>query len=94
MSPRYLHWLFEPTNETVNQFVFNQRLNLCARDLLNPRMQHRKLADIALFWGFSDATHFSKRFKLQYGVSPRAFRKEKLSLPTNRHQVQKPFNSV
>jgi len=93
MSPRYLHWLFEPTDETVNQYIFKQRLDLCARDLLNPRMQNRKLSDIALFWGFSDATHFSKRFKQQYGVSPRSFRKEMLSMPLNR-RVQKPVTSA
>jgi len=94
MSPRYLHWLFESTDETVNQYIFHQRLDLCARDLLNPRMQHRKLSDIALSWGFSDATHFSKRFKQEYGVSPRAFRKEMSSLPLNRHRVQKPVEST
>ena len=93
MSPRYLHWLFEPTDETVNQYIFKQRLDLCARDLLNPRMQNRKLSDIGLFWGFSDATHFSKRFKQQYGVSPRSFRKEMLSMPLNR-RVQKPVTSA
>ena len=83
MSLRYLHWLFKSTNETVNRYIFHQRLDLCARDLLNPRMKYRKIADIAFCWGFSDATHFSKRFKQQYGLSPRAFREEMLSLPSN-----------
>lgn len=80
MSTRYLHWLFKATNETVNQYIFHQRLNLCARDLMNPHMKHRKLIDIAFFWGFLDASHFSKRFKQQYGMSPRFFR-EKMHRP-------------
>ncbi len=76
MSTRYLHWLFQSANETVNQYIFRQRLNLCARDLMNPHMKHRKLIDIAFFWGFLDASHFSKRFKQQYGMSPRLFREK------------------
>jgi len=79
MSSRYLHWLFEPTNETVTQYVYRQRLDLCVRDLLNPRMQGRKIADIAYFWGFQDATHFSKRFKQRFGMSPRYFRDRMLN---------------
>lgn len=76
MSTRYLHWLFEPINETVKQYIFHQRLNFCARDLMNPHMKHRKLIDIAFFWGFQDATHFSKRFKQQFGMPPRVFREK------------------
>ncbi|MBI2969720.1 MAG: helix-turn-helix domain-containing protein [Gammaproteobacteria bacterium] len=76
MSSRYLHWLFHSANDTVKQFVFRQRLDFCVRDLLNPRMRHRKISDIALSWGFQDATHFSKRFKQQYAMSPREFREK------------------
>lgn len=76
MSSRYLHWLFESENETVKQYVFRQRLEFCARDLLNPRMRNRKISDIAYYWGFHDATHFNKRFKQQYDVSPSTFREK------------------
>ena len=76
MSLRYLHWLFHSADETVKQYVFRQRLNFCAIDLLNPRMRHRKISDIAFYWGFSDTAHFNKRFKQQYHVSPNAFRNQ------------------
>ena len=80
ISLRYVHWLFEPTNETVTQYIIQQRLDFCARDLLNPHMNYRKLSDIAYSWGFKDVTHFSKRFKQRYDLTPRAFR-EDVSLP-------------
>ena len=76
MSLRYLHWLFGSTGETVKQHIFRQRLECCARDLLNPRMMRRKIADIAFHWGFQDPAHFNKRFKQEYQLSPGAFRKK------------------
>lgn len=76
MSLRYLHWLFNSTGETVKQHIFRQRLECCARDLLNPRMMPRKIADIAFHWGFQDLAHFNKRFKQEYQLTPGAFRKK------------------
>jgi AraC-like DNA-binding protein len=74
MSVRYLQWLFHSSNETVKQYILSQRLDVCIRDLTDPHMKHRKLSDIAFYWGFKDATHFSKRFKQRYGMSPRSYR--------------------
>ncbi len=76
MSPRYLHWLFNANEDedTVKQYIFHQRLDLCARDLSNPHMKHRKISDIAFYWGFQDTAHFNKRFKQQHQLSPGAFR--------------------
>ena len=76
MSSRYLHWLFNANEDedTVKQYIFHQRLDLCARDLSNPHMKHRKISDIAFYWGFQDTAHFNKRFKQQHQLSPGAFR--------------------
>ncbi|MBI2994750.1 MAG: helix-turn-helix domain-containing protein [Gammaproteobacteria bacterium] len=74
MSLRYLHWLFKSSEETVTEYIIRNRLEHCVRDISNPKMLHRKLADIAMFWGFSDATHFSKRFKQEFAISPKAYR--------------------
>ena len=78
MSSRYLHWLFsaDPDDDTVQQYIFRQRLDLCARDLSNPHMRNRKISDIAFYWGFQDTAHFNKRFKQQYELSPGAFREK------------------
>ena len=78
MSSRYLHWLFNANadGDTVKQYIFRQRLDFCARDLLNPHMKNRKISDIAFYWGFQDSAHFNKRFKQQYAMSPSAFREK------------------
>ena len=81
MSSRYLHWLFnaDADDDTVKQYIFRQRLDLCARDLSNPHMRNRKISDIAFYWGFQDTAHFNKRFKQLYNLSPGAFREKALN---------------
>lgn len=78
MSIRYVHWLFKATGITVFQYVVQQRLLRCRRDLENPRMQGRKIVDIAYSAGFQNATHFARRFRDEFGISPREFRASSL----------------
>ena len=70
ISLRYLHWLFASTGKTALQYLQEERLLRCRRDLENPAMLHRTISDIALCWGFSNPTHFARRFKQRYGVCP------------------------
>lgn len=79
ISTRYLHWLFHQAGETVMQYIVSLRLDFCARDLSNLNMAQRKISDIAYFWGFQDTAHFNKRFKLQFNMSPGAFRQRILA---------------
>lgn len=75
MSLRYLHKLFEETEESVSEYIIKQRLERCAQDISNPNMKGRRIYDIAYSWGFQDTTHFNKRFKRQYLMSPSEYRK-------------------
>lgn len=77
ISLRYLHWLFEPTGTTVLQHVIRERLLRCRRELLNPAMEKRTIKEIAYSWGFQNCTHFSRRFKDEFGVTPHEMRAEK-----------------
>jgi AraC-like DNA-binding protein len=79
ISVRYLHCLFEPEGTTVLQYVIKERLVRCRRELLNPVMAHRTITDIAFSWGFQNSTHFSRRFKDEFGLSPHEFRNEACS---------------
>ncbi|MEM7280290.1 MAG: helix-turn-helix domain-containing protein [Pseudomonadota bacterium] len=79
ISLRYLHWLFESTNKTASQYILEQRLARCRRDLMNPLMLDRTIGSIALSWGFNDPTHFSRCFKRVYGKSPRELRSKALN---------------
>jgi AraC-like DNA-binding protein len=79
ISVRYLHCLFEPEGTTMVQYVIKKRLVRCRRDLLNPVMAHRTITDIAFSWGFQNSTHFSRRFKDEFGLSPQEFRNDACS---------------
>ncbi len=70
ISVRYLHSLFEPQGTTVFQYVIKERLLHCRRDLSNPLMSRRTITDIAFSWGFQSSTHFSRRFRDEFGMSP------------------------
>ena len=74
ISLRYLHWLFQSTNNTANEYILEERLARCRRDLMNPLMLERNIEDIAFSWGFNDPTHFSRRFKGLYGQCPSELR--------------------
>ena len=74
MSLRYLHALFDSADTTLTQHLIGQRLARCHRELANPAMAWRKIGDIALSCGFQNLTHFARRFRERYGMSPQQFR--------------------
>ena len=74
ISVRHLHRIFLSKGHTIAEWIRERRLEHCRADLMNPRMGERNITEIAFFWGFSDSAHFSKCFKNEFGLSPRAFR--------------------
>ena len=74
ISLRYLHVLFEREGTTVQQYIIQERLLRCRRELENPSMAGRTITDIAFSWGFQSATHFSRRFKAAFGLTPQDYR--------------------
>jgi AraC-like DNA-binding protein len=46
--------------------------------LEDPRQAHRTIGDIAYSWGFSDLSHFSRRFKGAFGCAPGDYRKQQI----------------
>lgn len=85
ISTRHLHRLFSGADLTVAEWVRCRRLQRCRADLANPRLRDRTITEIALFWGFSDSSHFSRCFKSEFGVSARAFRKRLVGNPESGH---------
>ena len=74
ISDRYLHRLFEPEATTVAEWIRQQRLDRCRRDLRDPRHRNRPAAAIAGRHGLPDAAHFSRIFKTAYGMTPAEYR--------------------
>jgi len=50
------------------------------RELLDPRNAGEPISRIAARWGLADSSHFSRLFRATYGMSPREFRSEKITL--------------
>jgi AraC-like DNA-binding protein len=73
-SKRYLHKLFGDEIETLNDYIWQERLERIRQDLADPLMAARSITDIAFTRGFSSSAHFSRRFRDSYGVSPRVYR--------------------
>ncbi|GAA1141526.1 helix-turn-helix domain-containing protein [Nesterenkonia lutea] len=74
VSVRYLQYLFSQEDITVSGYIRARRLERCRLDLLDPGQSSLSVLHIAQRRGFTDASHFSKVFKLQFGVAPRDFR--------------------
>ena len=70
-SKRYLHKAFHsPDQVTLSDYIWNQRLDQCRADLMNPRLRHISITEIAFSWGFNSAAHFSRSFKARFGATP------------------------
>ena len=74
ITPRYLHMLFAQTGGTLSAHIRARRIACVRRDLVDPRLAHLSVTDIALRWGFSDSAHASRVFRRSFGISPGRYR--------------------
>ncbi|WP_121700478.1 helix-turn-helix domain-containing protein [Streptomyces sp. E5N298] len=70
ISIRLLHALFEEEPETVSATIRRRRLERSRADLVDPRLRHRTIGEIADRWGFRHPAAFSRTFREAYGISP------------------------
>ncbi|WPG41241.1 helix-turn-helix domain-containing protein [Variovorax sp. EBFNA2] len=75
MSTSHLHRLFKTEPLSPAQYVWNERLEGCSRELLDERRKKIPVAQIAYGWGFSDAAHFSRTFRDRFGCTPTDWRR-------------------
>lgn len=73
ISKRYLHELFGDTNQTVSQFIRDERL-VAARNLI-ASSRTLSMAEISYRFGFCDQAQFSRLFKAKFGQAPSEWRK-------------------
>lgn len=80
LSRSQLYRHFEPIGG-VREFIDQKRLERSYRDVCAPDYQHLSMAEIGYRWGFRHAGTFSRRFRREFGKSPKEVRKETLEQP-------------
>lgn len=76
VSTRYVQILFEEQGATFGEFVTERRLDLARSMLRSPRYAGWSIAGIAFEAGFRDLSHFNRRFRRRFGVTPSEFRRQ------------------
>jgi AraC family transcriptional activator of tynA and feaB len=70
VSVRYANAVLAEDETSIMRLVRARRLERCRRALEDPSQTHRTVSEIAYGWGFSDMTHFGRRFRAAYGLLP------------------------
>jgi AraC family transcriptional activator of tynA and feaB len=83
VSVRYANAVLAQEGTSIARLIQERRLARCRRALEDPSQNHRTISEIAYGWGFSDMTHFGRRFKTAFGLSPRDYRRHISESPDN-----------
>ncbi|MCY1137157.1 helix-turn-helix domain-containing protein [Actinoplanes sp. Pm04-4] len=75
VSVRQLYKLCADAGLSLEQWIINERLHRVGHELSRPDRRHLPIATIAQRWGFRDPTHFTRRFKARYGLTPSQWRR-------------------
>ncbi len=75
VSLRYANVALSGEGMSIGRLIQARRLLRCRRALEDPAQAHRTLSEIAYGWGFSDMTHFGRKFKAAFGLLPSEYRK-------------------
>lgn len=78
ISVRYANVLLAGENTSLERYIVQRRLEQCRRALADPLQAHRMIGEIAYGWGFSDHSHFTRRFREAFGVTPGDYRQKTL----------------
>ncbi len=85
VSARYIQKLFQQAGLSFSQYLRQRRLEHCHADLASSAHRNLSISDICFRWGFNDAAHFSRSFRADYGMTPRAYRQERLGAMSGAH---------
>jgi AraC-like DNA-binding protein len=75
ISVRYANDLLSQQGTSLERLIVSRRLERCRRALEDPAQSRRNISEIAYAWGFSDPSHFDRRFKAAFGCSPGDYRR-------------------
>jgi AraC-like DNA-binding protein len=75
LSVRYANALLALEGFSIERYILHRRLEHCRHALEDPAQAHRTIGEIAFAWGFSDLSHFSRRYRGAYGMAPGDYRR-------------------
>lgn len=81
MSTRTLNRVFARRGLTVAAWIKSRRLEAARRALSSAATAEVPISQVALRFGFSSASFFSREFARQFGDSPRQYRKRRTGRP-------------
>lgn len=81
ISVSYLYQLFQNEGESVAALIREERLAGARRELSDPALAGVRVQDIAVRWGFTYHSSFTRAFQTRYGLSPRAYRHQTAAAP-------------
>lgn len=70
ISVRYANALLAEEGTSLERLIVSRRLQHCHKALVDSAQARRKVSDIAYEYGFSDLSHFTRRFKAEFGYLP------------------------
>lgn len=89
VSMRYANVVLSDENTSLGRLIQTRRLARCREALECRSHLHRTISDIAYGWGFSDMTHFGRRFKAEYDMLPSECRRRARSRITQRSALRR-----
>lgn len=76
-SKRTLHKAFEDECRTLDQYIWERRLEAARQGLEDGGAAGRTISEVAFACGFHSAAHFSRAFRARFGASPREWRERR-----------------
>jgi AraC-like DNA-binding protein len=70
VSVRYANAVLADEGTSIRGLIQSMRLERCRKALEDPLQTGRNVSEIAYSWGFSDMTHFGRKFRATYGLLP------------------------
>ena len=75
ISKRTLHYAFAAAGTTFVEQLMKLRLERAREILADPRQAAPRIEDVATRCGFTDPSHFARRFRQKYGHAPLQYRR-------------------
>ncbi len=74
ISVRYANDLLSREGSSLRRYILHRRLERTRIALEDPTQARRLINEIAFSWGFSDLSHFGRKFRRAYGLTPSDYR--------------------